>query len=97
MRFSLESAISVATWGRTHTTSRDHGEGGRASASAHEVTLAAQVKGCLYSDVERSERSVAQNARRSLAGNQKLDICDQSVSVRAAPRPSTLRLSINVP
>lgn len=41
------------------------------------------VKFFLYSDVKRSERGVVQNVGLSLAGEQKLDICDQSMGVYA--------------
>lgn len=50
------------------------------------TALVERVKAPLCSDVERSERGVAQKVRVSLAGEQKLDICDQSVAVCAALR-----------
>lgn len=43
-------------------------------------------KGSEYTEVERSERSVAQDARVSMGGEQELDTCDQSVPVYAALR-----------
>ncbi|SCV66477.1 hypothetical protein ANAPC5_01421 [Anaplasma phagocytophilum] len=44
----------------------------------------APLKALLHTDAERSERSAAQNVGLSLAGEQELDTCDQSLAVSAA-------------
>lgn len=51
------------------------------------------VKALSYSEVEHSERDVAQNVGLSLASEQELDTRDQSVSVPAALRRSCYALS----